>query len=447
MNVLLITIDTLRADHLECYGYHRQTSPTLAKFAQESVLFEWCFAPTMPTTPSFTSIFTSVDAYGHQIVNVSGDVDLAPKFKTLPQMLQKRGYYTAAVDSKQKPWFAWGYDQHVGHPGAVDRERRVKRFMEAVNRAAFPILEKLKRKRKWFFWVHPWDPHTPYWPPRPYDRMFYDGDERDPSNLSLTPAYAFEAFANAYRGWFPEGVTDIDYIVNLYDGEIRYNSVHLGKLFDRLKALGLWDKTLIIVTSDHGEILDDHAGHFDHHGLYEGDIRVPLLIRFPKGKHGGKRIDALVSNVDIAPTIFDVLGLPKPRQFEGRSLMPLIRGEKKEQYKALYLGEATYQCKRGVRTREWKLIRALSTSARHNWHGDGKVELYNLVKDPMEQTNVVHMWPSVRKELEARLDTWLEKQKRKWGHDDPIKVQGISIGKRMLAAQLKRDRERKWRVR
>jgi arylsulfatase len=447
VNVLLVTIDTLRADHLECYGYGRETSPTLARLAEESVLFESCFAPAIPTAPALTSLFTSVDAYGHRIVNVAGRATLAPSFKTLPQVLQRHGCYTAAVGERHKPWFAWGYHEHVGHTEAIDREKRVKRFMEAVNRAAFPVLDGLARRKQWFFWVYPEDTHAPYWPPKPYDRMFYEGDERDPGNLSLTPAYAFEGFAGAYRGWFPEGVTDVEYIVGLYDGEIRYNSVHLARLFDRLKDLGLWEQTLIIVTADHGEILNDHAGWFDHHGLYEGIIRIPLLMRFPRAKYGGRRIGALVSNVDIGPTILDVLGLPKPRQFEGRSLMPLIRGEREERYRELHLGESTYQCKRGIRTREWKLIRALSDSPRHNWHGEGRVELYNLARDPTERTNVVHMWPSVRRELEARLDAWLDWQKRKWGHDDPIRRQGTSIGRRMLAAQLERDAEREWKVR
>ncbi len=446
MNVLLVTIDTLRADHLECYGYPKKTSPTLAKLARESVVFDWCFAPTMPTTPSFTSIFTSVDAYGHEIVNVAGDVALNRKFKTLAQLLRRQGFFTAAVDSKQKPWFAWGYDRHVVHPSGLDREKRVKRSMEAVNECAWPLLEELPKRRPWFLWLHPWDPHTPYWPPKRFERLFYEGDEKDPNNLSLTPCHAFEGFANAYRGWFPPEVTDIKYIVNLYDGMIRYNSVHLAKTFRRMQDLGLWDDTLVIVMSDHGEILDKHTGQFDHHGLYEGNIRIPLIIKFPGGEFGGSRVSALTSNVDVAPTIFDVLGLRQPRQFEGRSLRPLVRGERTEQYRELFLGEGTYQCKRGVRTKEWKLIRALSTRAKDNWHGEGKVELYNLAKDPWEQTNVVHMWPSVTRDLEERLDGWLEQQREKWGHDDPIKVQGHSIGKRMLAAQRNRDRQREWEI-
>jgi arylsulfatase A-like enzyme len=214
-----------------------------------------------------------------------------------------------------------------------------------------------------------------------------------------------------------------------------------------MKRLGLWEDTLVIATSDHGEILDKHPGQFDHHGLYDDNIRVPLIIRFPGDEHAGRRVDALVSNVDLAPTVCECLGLPAPSQFEGESLMPLIRGKRTEQYPELYLGEATYQCKRGVRTRDWKLIRALSTSVRHNWHGDGRRELYHLPSDPWEQTNLIHMWPSVARELEARLDRWLDAQRAKWGHEDPIKVQGISIARRMLKAQRQRDRERDWEIR
>jgi arylsulfatase A-like enzyme len=217
-----------------------------------------------------------------------------------------------------------------------------------------------------------------------------------------------------------------------YDGEINYMDEHLQRLFDAMKRLGLWDRSLIIVLSDHGEILDDHVGHFDHQGLYEGDIRVPLIMRFPDGQYGGTRIEALTANVDVAPTIMEFLGLPAPRQMEGRSLMPLIRGEAGEHRDQLFLGESNWQCKRGVRTKEWKFIRALSTAAKHNWHGQGRRELYNLVADPLEQNNVVHVRPRVARELERRLDEYLARCRERYGHEDPIRIQGTTFGIRHL---------------
>jgi len=453
MNVLMVAIDTLRADHLECYGYPKKTSPTLAKFAKQGVLFENYFAPGIPTDPSYMSVFTGMDTYGHQITNVRPMRRLAPEIKTLAEVLQRKGYFTACVSSLKGHLvdFVRGFDVELGYKGPLqDSEKRVKRHAEAVNANALPLLGDLKDVQPFFYFVHYWDPHTPYWPPEPYVRMFYDkpkGAERDPKNLSMRPALAFDGFRMMYENWIGADITDVDYVNALYDAEIRYNSDHLAKLFARMKRLRLWDDTLVIVFSDHGEILDDHTGQYDHHGLYEGDIHVPLIIRFPGSKHGGKRIEAMTANVDLAPTVLDLLGVSVPRQMEGRSLMPLVKGRRKEQCPEIYLTEATWQCKHGVRTKEWKFIRAINTSAKFNWHGEGQRELYNLVIDPEEQTNVIHVRPRVAAELERRLDAWLAAQKRRYGHNDPIRTKAPSLGGWRLADVRKADLESKEPIR
>ena len=444
MNVLLVAIDTLRADHLPCYGHTRKTHPTLAKLARKGVVFTNHFAPSIPTDPSYMSVFTSMDCFGHQVTNVGCPHQMSPDIKQIQQVLQKQGYFTAAVTSLpgHGVHFARGWDRIKGYEDwKEDRRKREKRNAERVNESTFHLLPDLPRDRPFFLFVHYWDPHTPYWPPASYRRLFYDkpeGAERDPTNQSMCAVYAFDGFRGAYRSWFGD-VTDTEYVNAQYDAEIRYNSDHLAKLFTKLKRMKRWDDTLVIVFSDHGEILDEKPGQYDHHGLYEGNIHVPLVMRLPGDEHKGATVDAMTANVDVAPTILDVLGRRAPKQFEGKSLMPLARGERDEQYAELYLTEATWQCKHGVRTREWKFIRALSTLARHNWHGEGRRELYHLPSDPLEQTNVVHVRPRVAKELERRLDAWLGAQRKKYGHDDPVKLRGTSLGKKALARVRKAD--------
>ena len=444
MNVLLVAIDTLRADHLECYGYGRKTHPTLAKLAKQGVVFDNYFAPGIPTDPSYMSLFTGMDCVNHEVTNVRCPHQLSPKILQLQQLLQAAGYYTAGVTSLpgHGEHFGRGWDRHELYPPPLmDASKRIKWHAERVNEKAFEVAAELPKDRPFLFFVHYWDPHTPYWPPEPHTRMFYDkpaGAETDPANQSMHAVYAFDGFRDAYKSWMG-GITDADYVNALYDAEIHYNSVHLAKLFAKLKRLKLWDDTLVVVFSDHGEILDEKPGQYDHHGLYEGNLHVPLIVRFPGEAHKGTRVDAMTANVDVAPTILDALGVDAPKQFEGSSLLPLVRGECDEQYEQIFLTEATWQCKHGVRTKEWKFIRALSTSPKDNWHGDGRRELYHLPSDPLEQTNVVNVRPRVAKELERRLDEWLAAQKKKHGHDDPVKVRGTSLGRSKLAAARNAD--------
>jgi len=184
MNVVLIALDTLRADHLGCYGYRHPTSPTLDAFAAEAVVFESYFAPTIPTHPSFTSLFTGMDAFGHQVVNVRGKHELAPEIGLLPEMLREHGLTTAATDNLRR-WFTRGYGLYESPKPGLHREGQQadrpweteKRWVEAANAVAIPMLERIAGQQPFLFFYHTWDPHTPYWPPREYRRMFYEGDE------------------------------------------------------------------------------------------------------------------------------------------------------------------------------------------------------------------------------------------------------------------------------
>ena len=422
MNVLLIAIDTLRADHLSCYGYTRLTSPHIDRLAAGGVRFTRCFSPHIPTHPAFTTLLTGVDVMRHQIVCHAGTVELDPGIPTLAELLRERSYFTVSVDNLGR-WFTRGFDAVLPYRWATDPSLPWRKA-EAVNAQALTALDLAAgQSRPWFLFIHYWDPHTPYLPPPPFDRMFYTGNPYDPSHHSMEPVFAFEPFRDYFMQWMG-GVTDIAFPVAQYDAEIAYVDVAVAQVLNRLDELGLAADTLVILTADHGEVLDDHEGYFDHHGLYDANVHVPLIMRLPGRLPAGRIVEEFVRLFDIAPTILDLLGeadLARERGMTGQSILPLLAGA--EGPGELYLTECTWMRKRGIRTREWKLIRALEP----DFHGLPPIQLFDLTADPCEQRNLASERPEVVAELSARLDAWIAQRRAATGLPDPIEEQQITL--------------------
>jgi len=426
VNVVLIAIDTLRAGRLECYGYGRRTSPALAGLAREGILYESFSAPSIPTDPSFASLYTGLPDYGHRIAGVIPPRPVAEGAPWLPQMFADAGYFTCALDSLQGhgEFFARGWQDYSWPGMGHDKEAGVKRNAEVTTGAAVDLLDRLPSGDPFLMFVHYWDPHTPYLPPAPYDGMFYEGDPTDPRHTSMRDV---RAFPGPGTGWIDADVTDAQYVAAQYDAEIAYNSEHLLALFDELKRRGLYEDSLIVAFADHGEVLTGHEGHFDHHGLYEDNIHVPLIIRLPKGEGAGRRVPDMAAMTDLPVTLLRAAGLAVPPQMEGLDLLEVAAGRGESPHGNLFLGEGTWQVKRGVRTRDWKFIRAASDSYEHNFHGTAPRELYNLESDPGEQANLVNVEPLVAAELERRLDDWLVRMKDRYGWEDPLLEDGPTL--------------------
>ncbi|MBX6771641.1 MAG: sulfatase-like hydrolase/transferase [Chloroflexi bacterium] len=235
--------------------------------------------------------------------------------------------------------------------------------------------------------------------------------------------FAFEPFRDYFMQWMG-GVTDIAFPVAQYDAEIAYVDVAVAQVLNRLEELGLAADTLVILTADHGEVLDDHEGYFDHHGLYDANVHVPLIMRLPGRLPAGRIVEEFVRLFDIAPTILDLLGetdLAHERGMTGQSILPLLAGAAGPE--ALYLTECTWMRKRGIRTREWKLIRALEP----DFHGLPPIQLFDLTADPREQRNLAFERPEVVAELSARLDAWIAQRRAATGLPDPIEEQQITL--------------------
>lgn len=426
MNVILFSLDTTSARHLGCYGYGRNTSPHLDRFAEGGAVFERCFSTHIPTHPAHTCMLTGCDVMRHRIVAQGAKTELSPEIPMLAEILKGLGYWTGAADNLGR-WFGRGFDRYEGYQWAPDPDGGWRKG-EAVTRTALSVLnEAAAQEQPFFLFFHYWDAHSPYLPPAPFSRMFYGGDEKDPRNHSMDPVLNFPPFMYYFRQWIGD-VTDIEFPKAQYDAEIAYMDFCLQHVFQRLDDLRLSEETLVILTADHGEEMDEHRMWFDHHGLYDTNVHVPLILRMPGTIPAGLRVPGQVRVLDLPPTVLDLVGrseLAAELGMQGRSFAPALSGSLPEgTARSLFLTECTWMRKRAVRTPEWKLIVARDHP---DLHGCPPVELYDLAADPGEQHNLAAARPEVVGELRAELDGWRERRLRETGLPDPIEAQEITL--------------------
>lgn len=440
LNVILIAIDTLRADRVGCLGSGYSTMPNVDSLCRDSVAFTNHYSEAIPTHPSFTTILTGVTPLIHGIVCHGGKVQLNESILTLPQILNEAGYLTIAVDNLathlNAGWFARGYRYYIDIGGIVVISNGIKVSGDYVNarvKDAFELIN-MHKGEPFFLFIHYWDPHTPYMPPKPYVERFYSGDYSRGDLVSRLNSTAWgrsllKIWGGWMRGLINSGVNDPDYIRALYDGEVAYVDERISELMNLINNAGLLEDTLIILTSDHGEGLGEHNVYYDHHGLYEWDVKAPLIIRLPdklidevgRGKAKGAKYNALTQNTDITPTILDSLGLKAPEYMTGLSLLKVIKGESKG-HDAVFSLENTRQTARMIRVGEWKLMQWI----RNDTYGrrGGYIELYNLAKDPAESRNLAYD----EGEVALRLLGLMEKRHREVaGANDPLIMQEISL--------------------
>jgi len=374
-DVIVYLVDTLRADHLGCYGYPRETSPRVDAVAAESVLFEEAVAQSAWTRPSVTSLLTGLEPHNH---GVQERLDKLPEsFDTLPEILRRKGYETAAFVSSSVITARFGFDQ-----GFDIFLQRVKETIEPerptsewVNEEALRWLEQRDPERPFFLFLHTLDPHMPYRPPEPFrQRLALEVDPR---------AGLLEQVVALRDGLRPGSARDQKEISALYDAEIAANDAAFGRLMEELRARGLYDSLLLVFVSDHGEEIFDHGGWEHGATLYQELVHVPLFLKLPRGAGAGRRIGETVRQVDVLPTILDVLGGEIPPGIQGRSLLPLLRapsGRPPAAFSSLDLdGRRIESVVLGNR----KLIHTLA----HDRRPLG-LELYDLASDPEERRNL-----------------------------------------------------------
>jgi arylsulfatase A-like enzyme/Tfp pilus assembly protein PilF len=362
-DVFLVTIDTLRADHVHCYGYDRVETPALDGLAKEGIRFTAAFTPSPITNTSHTTILTGLLPVHHGVTDFA--VPLAASHLTLAEMLKKKGYHTGAfigaviLDSKTlAPGLDRGFDFYDNFPEHTDTKARWGR----VERRGMDVV---KDAETWlhahpagphFVWVHLYDPHDPYEPPTPYSETYKD---------------------------------------HLYDGEIAYADSALANFLAFVKKAGWYENSLIIVVGDHGEGLGEH--HENTHGifLYDSTTHVPLIVKLPAKSGAGKVVDAQVRTMDIVPTALDVVHASVPSGLDGASLRPYFVGT--DTKSRIAYGETDYPLRfgwaplRSVRADGFKLIQA------------PRSELYDLRTDPGELQNTYQATNSAAVKLQPML--------------------------------------------
>jgi arylsulfatase A-like enzyme len=378
-NVVLIGIDTLRADHLGCYGYRRPTSPRLDGLARDSVVFTTAISQAPWTLPAFASIFTGLLPSSHRAgegkqLNVSS---LDPSHDTLATVLKRAGYRTGSFVSNgyvgKDVGMAAGFDDFGAKMLAIGAAEGAVEWLRAHGRERF------------FLFLHIVDPHQPYSPSPEHAAPFLDASYRGPVGTS-------------FAGWANPSWNDADRrrVIDLYDGEVHFADSLVGRVVDTLAALGVTQKTIVVVTSDHGEELFEHGGIGHGHTLFDELLHVPLIVHLPEGRPRGQ-IAHQVRSMDLFPTLLDALGLPVPAGLDAVSLLPMMRGEPPNPETETALAEyvVVEPERKAIRQRDRKLI--LDPAA-------GSATLFDLSADPHEQQDIAAKSPERTAELRARLE-------------------------------------------
>ena len=388
-NVIVLLVDALRADHLGCYGYARPTSPAIDALARDSVLFRQTIPASTFTKSSVASLFTGRYPFQHGVYwgnsrenadTITSDV-LSARETTLAEVFRAHGYLTAAwvQNSHLRGFmgFAQGFVDYHDQQGSIDR----------IDRLFGDWLAGPGRRYPFFTYVHYIDLHDPYRPPPPYDSMFGRyADVYKGVDFSAWGAF-LAAVRKGERKLTPEEVAQL---AAYYDGEIRYVDERIGRLLARLKRLGLYDRSLIVLIADHGDAFYEH-GFISHSTTpYEELVHVPLIVKLPGERLAGRVVTPQVRLVDLFPTLLDLTGIAeRPDDLAGCSLTPLLRAEppaerdSRCQVAVIEIAEEGEAPGVAVRTARWKYIH-------HEKHPD---ELYDLAADPGEKNNLLLLGP------------------------------------------------------
>lgn len=429
-NIVLVVMDTVRADHLSVYGYRRETTPWLKELARESTLYERAMAPANFTLPSHASLFTGLYARTHGALlfppGSSNGLPLDGKFETLAEILRREGYRTLAAVAnaaflRRDYGMTQGFElfdvrepvpcvsltaRHGLRPAVrralgalVPTERLDERLRDAaaITKDAITLTEA-SAGAPFFLFLNYMDAHEPYAPPPPFDTLFTEKRSR------LTYRDYLRMTNEVVSGKRPITKEEREEFMARYDGGIAYIDSELRRLAAHLRMQGVWDKTIFVVTSDHGESFGEHdfVGHAQ--SLYQPELHVPLLVRYP-GQRSGRRVEALVSLVDLMPTILEAAGLAVPEGLHGRSLLEPAQLDGRAVYAEAYTDSELAKLRPrhpdsqyAVFDGDMKLI----------YSAGGAEELYDLARDPGEERNLTAANGAASQALRSRLHQWIE---------------------------------------
>lgn len=445
-NVVLITMDTVRADHLSLYGYGRNTTPKLKEFSKETTLYTRAFASSDLTLSTHASIFTGLYARqhgAHHSKNLHVRQPLSDSLLTLAEILSGKGYLTMGVVAN-RGFLSYSFNLHQGfhyydvrvpvHFFHVSNNFYIMRAIcdflvpfskysktdyyvinynaKEINQKVFTLLDNVKEDRiPFLLFINYMDAHWPYVPPPPYDTLYPGKD------ATFNTDYYTLLVREVMKLGHKISENDQNHLISQYDGGITFMDFQIGKLIDRLKELGLYDNSIIIITSDHGEAFGER--NLVNHGVsvYQDQVHIPLIIRYPN-TNKGRIVNELVSSVNLLPTILDTLGYDISEDFERKSLLKSEPNSSESVVSESYTAGQMLQLPKGFNFVERALFsgvyKFISSTA-------GKRELYDLSKDPDEKKNLYSIDDAKSRELEEKMNQWL-KTTTKDEYDVPPKL-------------------------
>ncbi|MFC1853660.1 sulfatase, partial [candidate division CSSED10-310 bacterium] len=377
-SILLISLDTLRADHLGCYGYPRHTSPYLDLWSKEATVFPQAFSQACLTLPSHMTIFTSLYPAAH---DVGGKRKLNPQTPTLASILRNKGYQTRAYTGGAQVSKAYGFDQ--GFDLYSEEDPLLKDWdLSVLDQSILPWINEMNSTGQYFFcFFHTYRIHDPYIPPVPLDRIFdptYSGPIKT-TDLNDSGDYALHSPKRRGNFWKNVNRTDLrdrQHLKALYDGEIYYTDSVIHHLLTKINQNTHPRKYIVVITSDHGEEFQEHNSYL-HRNIFDEVIHVPLLFLLPGNKKTTVIKDNLVALVDILPTLLGLLGISPETPTQGKNILAQSPDEKDETRIFSYkLSHKLNQM--AIRTNQWKYIKNLLKN---------REELYDLKHDSQEQIN------------------------------------------------------------
>jgi arylsulfatase A-like enzyme len=432
-HVLLVSIDTLRVDHVSCYGYERPTTPHLDRLAADGARFEWAFGTAVWTPPAHASMLTGLYPSQHGVVDENRLVSSIP---TIAEMLAAVGYRTLGVANNSQVGALIGLDRghqsfHEVWRGVKSRNvverglrflgRRLTDYLGRADHGAAKsngiVLEWLESQARsgqpLYMFVHYIEPHNPLKAPAAY-RRFADRRARiDRAKLAAVADNPLICLTDELQ----LTPVELEYLIGLYDEEICYIDSRLGEVLDALREAGLYEDTLILVTADHGEHFGEHGLYSHVASLYEPIVHIPLIAKLPGGRTGPAVRDDLVQHVDLLPTIAEAVGVEPPQGalLQGRSLAaPPAAGQEREFVYAEWEGRVPFYVRKRLADKPPSALEryrqpiSMIRDARYKYllREDGPPELYDLASDPAEEHNLAQAPPAAARSLPEQLAQW-----------------------------------------
>lgn len=432
MRIIYVDVDTLRADHTQPYGYSREITPNLAKFAEKSVVLDRYYCSDSPCLPSRTALTSGQFGITNGVIGHFGEAARMrleaghgnePERPMLGQRLQEHGYYTAAVsmfaERHRAYWFLSNFRESIRATPTLTDEPA-----EAINRVGLDWIRRHADEDNWYLHLTYWDPHTEYiqpyeWTERaaaagpapawPDEETIASHAEVYGPRSALDLHYALEPRNSPVPENMPDAIrsrADFEHLINGFDGGIMYWDHHFGQLLRTLEELGIADDTAVIVSADHGESFGENGLYAEHGLANESTHRLPMIIHWPGVTDSlpddKRHNDALLYNIDYAPTLCEMLDLPIPSGWQGTSFAPALRGESLESREYLVFGHGAHTYQRAVRTRDHLYMRTYHPgSFRAEWE-----QLFNVTEDPHLTRDLLDEEPELAARMRSHLAEW-----------------------------------------